>query len=86
MVKILKNLQLIESRIKNVMAVVFKITASDIKDTDSVDTIELWDSLKHMELIVSIEQEFEIELSLDEIVAMQNVGEIKRIVYDKVGG
>jgi len=58
--------------------------SGEITDNLSMKDTDVWDSLKHMELIVSIEQEFKIELTFDEIVAMQNVGEIKRIVYDKV--
>lgn len=45
--------------------------------------VEAWDSLKHMELIVSVENTFGIELSFDEIVAMQTVSEIKRVLRQK---
>jgi acyl carrier protein len=45
--------------------------------------VETWDSLKHMELIVCIEQTFCVELTFDEIVKMQNVGEIKRILNER---
>ena len=48
--------------------------------------VDAWDSLKHMELIVSLEQSFGIELSFDEIVAMRSVGEIKRVLRGKEGG
>ena len=75
-----------DNRINKLLAEIFRIQSKEITDNFSMKDSDVWDSLKHMELIVSIEQEFEIELSLDEIVAMQNVGEIKRIVYDKVGG
>ena len=57
----------IEVRIKNVMSVVFDIPVDQIKDNSSADTIESWDSLKHMNLVVALEEEFEIELTDDEI-------------------
>jgi len=58
--------------------------SNEITDNLAMKKLDVWDSLKHMEVVVAIEQEFKIELTFDEIVAMQNVGEIKRIVYDKV--
>ena len=45
--------------------------------------LEAWDSLKHMELIVSLENKFGIELSFDEIVAMQTVSEIKQVLRQR---
>ena len=62
----------IEDRIKNVMSSVFGISKEDIKTDASPDNIESWDSLKHMNLIVALEEEFNFELSDDEIVEMMN--------------
>ena len=45
--------------------------------------VEAWDSLKHMELVVSLEEAFGMQLTFDEIVAMQSVGEIKRVLRAK---
>ena len=73
-----------DNRINKLVTELFRIQSGEITDNLSMKDTDVWDSLKHMELIVSIEQEFKIELTFDEIVAMQNVGEIKRIVYDKV--
>jgi len=51
---------------------------SQIMDTDiatlnensSSKSVDNWDSLRHMNLIVAIEEEFEIELSDEQIVEM----------------
>jgi acyl carrier protein len=51
-----------ESALKKVMARVFEISEEQITTESSPDTLEQWDSLKHMELIVEIENYFEIEL------------------------
>ncbi len=61
----------------------FHVPASDLKDTMTVSDIEVWDSLKHMELVVALEQTYGIELSIDEITCMQNIQEIKRILKEK---
>lgn len=70
----------IEERIKEIMSVVFKIPAHEINDIASPDSIESWDSLNHMNLIVALEEEFEIEFTDDEILEMMNFILIKEII------
>ena len=70
----------LKKRIINVMSSVFEITIDKITNDSSQDTIESWDSLKHMNLIVSLEEEFEIELTDDEILEMSNYKLIKEII------
>jgi len=53
----------IEERIRNVMSAVFEISADQIQDNSSPDTIESWDSLKHMNLVIALEEEFDCEFS-----------------------
>jgi acyl carrier protein len=62
------------------MSSVFEIPIDKITNDSSQDTIESWDSLKHMNLIVSLEEEFEIELTDDEILEMINYKLIKEII------
>lgn len=62
------------------MAELFRMQESEITDTLTMKDTEIWDSLKHMELIVSIEEEFNVQLTADEIVNMLNVKEIKQIL------
>tara|TARA_B110000438_G_C15630042_1_gene570582 strand:- start:572 stop:769 length:198 start_codon:yes stop_codon:yes gene_type:complete len=62
------------------MSSVFGIPIDKITNDSSQDTIESWDSLKHMNLIVSLEEEFEIELTDDEILEMINYKLIKEII------
>ena len=51
-----------------------------VTDELAMEEVESWDSLQHMNLIASLEQSFGIELTFEEIIAMQNVGEIRRIL------
>ena len=70
----------IEERIKNVMSAVFEIPVEQIQDDSSPDTIDSWDSLKHMNMVVALEEEFEVEFTDDEIVEMMNYLLIKTIL------
>jgi acyl carrier protein len=73
----------IKVRIKNVMGAVFDIPVYQIKDNSSADTIESWDSLKHINLVVSLEEEFQVEFTEDEILEMLNFMLIKEIISSK---
>ena len=50
-----------EERIKKVFSNVFNLDIETINNESSPDNIESWDSLKHMNLILALEEEFEIE-------------------------
>jgi acyl carrier protein len=73
-----------EQKIKNVMSAVFEIPVNRIKENSSPDTIESWDSLKHMNLVVALEEEFEIEFIDDEINEMMNFVLIKSVLMGKI--
>ena len=72
-----------ENRIKNVMAAVFGISIEDINEESSPDSIDNWDSLNLMNLVVSLEEEFDIELDDDEIAEMLNFKLIVEIIKEK---
>ena len=49
----------VEVRIRDVMSAVFEISADQIDDYSSMDSSESWDSLRHMNLVIALEEEFE---------------------------
>ena len=72
------------NEIKSIMASVFNIKKSKIKDDSSPDSIEFWDSLKHMDLILALEEEFKINFSYEEIGEMINFKIINLILNQKI--
>ena len=52
-----------------------KTTADDIDD---------WDSLEHITLISAVEREFRMKFKMGEISSMKNVGEMARIVTERM--
>jgi len=73
----------VEKQLPQLMARLFRIEENQITDALTMSDLEIWDSLKHMELVVVIEETFNIELSFDEIVEMKDVGAIKSILINK---
>jgi len=76
-------MQQVDAKVQNLLSEVLQMPSSEITDDLTMKAVDSWDSLKHMELIVSLEQSFEIQLSFDDIVAMQSVSEIKRVLRER---
>jgi len=70
--------------LKESMAAVFEIPIDKITKTTSVDTVDVWDSLKHVSLVVTLEEEFEVEFSEEEILLMLNFDVILKLIQRKL--
>ena len=62
-----------EKEIKKIMAGVFFIEESSIADNASPDTIDQWDSINHLNLIVAIEEAYDIEFTEEQMTEMLNL-------------
>jgi len=65
------------------MASVFTVDVASIDDSSSPDTIESWDSLKHINLVTSLEEEFDIRFTDEEIMDMLNFKLVLHIIKQK---
>ena len=70
----------IEQRIRNVMSAVFQISANEINEDSSSDTITPWDSLKHFNMVMALEEEFNIEFGSEEIAGLLDFRRIKLVL------
>ena len=59
---------------------IFDIKRDEIKDDVTPDDLEDWNSINHMELCAKFEEEFEIELDVEEITEMQTLGLMKAVL------
>lgn len=69
-----------EQQLKNVMARVFNVAAESIGDDASPDTIENWDSLRHMNLVLALEEQFDVEFTDDQVVEILSYNLIKIVL------
>jgi acyl carrier protein len=70
------------SRISQIVSDVFGVSAEYLNDESSPDTIETWESSSHINLILSLEIEFDIQLSPEDAMDMLSVGLIRAILAD----
>ena len=62
----------LECRVKSVMVKLFKVTPEKINDESSLHDVKDWNSMKHLELIAKLEDEFGIVFDENEIPSMIN--------------
>ncbi len=72
-----------EERLKKIMSRVFGVPVESINNDSSLDTIDDWDSITHMNLALAIEQAFDITLEPDEIIELISFELILAILKDK---
>ena len=65
-----------------VVSQVLGIPADSITDDTSPETVESWDSLRHMDLVLSLEEAFGIRLTDERILALLDVRSIVRTVEE----
>ena len=71
-----------EYDLKKVMARVFGVSPDSINKDASPDTVEKWDSLAHMSLILALEEAFGITLSEEETVEILSYPLIKIVLAE----
>ena len=69
-----------EQKINDILIDVLKVQKEKTSEDLTMDDVNNWDSLTHMNLIVAIEDEFGIEMSGDDIAEMISFNSIKKTV------
>lgn len=69
-----------EENLKQVLADVFGLDVSEVNEETSVDTVEAWDSLKHLNLVLALEEQFKVTLTEEETVQILNYSLIKVVL------
>ncbi len=69
-------------RLALLLSELFLLPVEQVTDDLSKDTVEMWDSLNHLELVLALETEFDVTLSTDEILEMVNYPIIKAILRE----
>ena len=66
-----------------VVSQIMNVPIDQLDDDTSPGTISVWDSLKHMNLILALEEKFAVTFSDDEIINMLSVKSIVELLSKK---
>lgn len=71
-----------EEKVIQVISQVMGVPAAELNEDSSPDTIAEWDSLKHMNLVLALEEELGVQFSDSQIIEMNSVGLILEILKE----
>jgi len=71
-----------KERVFQILSQIMGTPVQNIREDSSPDTIAEWDSLKHMRLVLALEEEFSVRFSDETIVGMLNVSDILKALSD----
>ena len=71
-------------QIRTIASDLFTVPAGRITSDSSPLTIEAWDSIQHLNLVLALEDRFSFQLSTEEIEQMKTIGQIASLVERKL--
>ena len=74
----------ITQRLTEVFRTIFRNRELVLSDELTARDVPGWDSLNHVNLMISTEEEFGIRFQTREISGLQNVGELKSLIAKKL--
>jgi len=81
----LSTMENVLPRVQKAFSSAFEVEPSSITINTVPGDVNAWDSMGHVTLASSLEQEFNLSFDVDELMEMENVRAIVRIVQSKVG-
>lgn len=69
--------------LEEVVAGVLKQSSDSVTDETSPKTVSAWDSLRHIELVMTVEEAFGVSFPPAEVMTMTSVGEIRQLLQQK---
>ena len=74
----------IKIKVVQILKEVFNNEELEIKEETTSDDICEWDSLTHIQIIVTIEKVFNIKFKMQELINQKNVGDFVDAIYKKI--
>jgi alcohol dehydrogenase len=75
----------IRNKLFSLIGTQFSIDVNDINDSDGPGDILGWDSIGQLQLILKIEQTFNVSFSIDDVMEINSISDINKLIEDKVG-
>ena len=71
-------------QIRTMASDLFGVPAERLSADSSPQTLENWDSIQHLNLVLAIEEKFGLQLSPEEIEQMKSIGETAKLIESKL--
>lgn len=71
--------------IKELVSEVFGIEEDEVTSELSQQTLDKWDSMNHLKLVTAVEEEFDINFTMDDIEEITSIEKLVEILEKKRG-
>jgi acyl carrier protein len=73
------------SKVLNIAADVLLVSPSALTENSSPKIVESWDSIRHLNLVLALEDSFALQFAPEEMEQMETIGQIILLVEAKLG-
>ena len=70
--------------VRNMASDIFGVPAAKLTGESSPETVESWDSVQHLNLVLAIEEKFGLQLDPEEIEQMKTLGATATLIDSKL--
>ena len=71
-------------QVRTLASDLFGVSPDQVNAASSPQTIETWDSIQHLNLVLALEEKFGVQLAPEEIEQMKSIGEVAKLVESKL--
>ena len=80
----MKNTSEVSDKIFKILSRILKIPLNKIDDNFEMNKVSQWDSVAHLDIISTFEDEFNIQFDASEISKLINLKNINKIIQQKI--
>ncbi len=77
--------QMTFDRVRKIVSNLMHVPLNEITVSSSPATIQSWDSLQHLNLVLSLEETFGMQFAPEETIRILSVGTIVQLIEEKKG-
>jgi len=74
----------VADQVRTIASDIFGVPTDKITAASTPETMENWDSIQHLNLVLALEEKFGLQLSPEEIEQMKSIGEVIKVVEGKL--
>lgn len=72
-----------KDKVYKIIKEVFPLTEGEISNDWGPDQIQEWDSLGHLNLVMALGEKFDVSLEFNEVMSIETVGDIYKVLNEK---
>ena len=74
--------QKVKDQLKNIFEDIFMEESIEISDSLTAEMVDAWDSLSHIDMIIKVEETFNIKIPPIKAASLNNVGELITLIKE----